>query len=70
MTIAQLLAELSEYPAEMPIMILDGFNGGGAPREINCGPHTHTITAADADQTADCEEREGETVVVLGYGCY
>jgi hypothetical protein len=50
-------------------MILDGYNGGGVPRDINVYSQ-RTITGADADDTADCEQRIGEVVYVLGYGCY
>ncbi len=54
----------------MEIMILDGFNGGGTPREINLGPSPHMITAKDADEAADCEMLVGELVYVLGFGSY
>lgn len=52
------------------IMIMDGFNGGGHPREINSGPKLYTINNDDENETADCEELVGETVVVIGYGSY
>jgi hypothetical protein len=55
---------------DIGIMILDGFNGGGVPREINFGPLDRIITAGDAEEAADCEGRTGESVIVLGYGFY
>ena len=70
MTIAELREQLAEFPDDMEIMILDGFNGGGVPREINIHPWAHTITDDDAANTFDCEERAGENVIVIGYGSY
>jgi hypothetical protein len=52
------------------IMILDSFNGGGYPREINLGPITHTVTADDAKESGDCEEIVGQEIMIMGYGCY
>jgi len=66
----ELIELLSKRDPNVEVMILDGANGGGTPREINLGPTSHVISAADADDTADCEAREGEKIVVLGYGCY
>lgn len=70
MIVDQLIAQLAEYPSGTEVMILDGFNGGGEPREINLGPHTRKITKKNADESADCEGKVGKTVIVLGYGCY
>lgn len=70
MTIADLIRRLEKLDPTMDVMILDGFNGGGTPRELNLGPASHIITAENAEDTADCEGREGEKVVVLGFGCY
>jgi len=66
-TINDLIARGVDPDAE--IMILDGFNGGGHPREINL-VSTHTVTEDDANEAADCEEIVGQTVAVIGYGCY
>jgi hypothetical protein len=52
------------------VMVLDGFNGGGVPRTINIGPKRHTITSEDTEKTVDCECREGESVVLIGFGSY
>ena len=52
------------------IMILDGFNGGGYPREINLGPVKHIITADDAEESGDCEEIVGQEIMIMGYGFY
>lgn len=70
MTAAQLISRLSQIPPDTEVMILDGFNGGGDPREINFGPVTRKITNANAEDTADCEGKIGNTVVLIGYGCY
>lgn len=70
MTIAQLIARLQEYSPETEVMVLDGFNGGGVPRDLNLGPTEQVIVAEDEEAAADCEGRVGEKVVVLGYGCY
>jgi hypothetical protein len=70
MTKAQLIRRLSDVDDDIEIMILDGFNGAGNPREINFGPTPVQITEEDAEATADCEGLVGEAVFVLGYGCY
>ncbi len=70
MNIKNLIAKLKEYPEDMEVMVLDGFNGGGHPRDINLGPVRQRISAADEKETADCEGRRGESVLVIGYGCY
>jgi hypothetical protein len=67
-TINDLIARGVDPDAE--IMILDGFNGGGSPREINLVHPSYDITEADASEAADCEGIVGQTVTVLGYGCY
>ncbi len=65
-----MIKRLSDYPKNMQVMILDGFNGGGFPREINLGPFDRKIKKIDAEEVADCEEIIGKKVVVMGYGCY
>lgn len=71
MKVRELIEELKKFNPELDIMILDGFNGGGEPREINLGPTPHTITATDVETCADCEDvGEGTCVVVMGFGCY
>lgn len=70
MKIKELMERLSRLNPETDIMIMDGSNGGGAPRDLNLGPCEHTITEEDADDVADCEERVGEIVIVMGFGCY
>ena len=53
------------------IMILDGFNGGGAPRTINCGPVAERVTQEMRRESGDCEGLKiGTTIVVIGYGLY
>lgn len=70
MTVGSLISKLQKFDSNMPFMILDGFNGGGTPRSANLGPHTHTITPEESQESADCESIEGKTVLVLGFGCY
>lgn len=70
MTIQELTDYLAQYPDDMPVMILDGFNGGGVPRTINLGPYVRHVREDDAVKTSDCDDLVGTTVVVLGYGCY
>jgi len=70
MTIATLIDRLKDYPADQEVMLLDGFNGGGEPREINVGPYARVITKQNANNGADCEDKVGQTVVVMGFGCY
>jgi hypothetical protein len=70
MTIKELIARLAEHNPEREVMVLDSHNGGGNPRAINLGPHLHRINADDCEATGDCEDREGEMVVTMGYGCY
>lgn len=69
MTKAQLIKRLADYPDDALVMILDGFNGGGRPREINLVA-LRVVEDADAAETADCEDLVDEMVVALGYGCY
>jgi hypothetical protein len=39
MKVGELIKELGKFLPEQEVMILDGYNGGGVPREINLGPH-------------------------------
>lgn len=55
---------------DQELMVLDGFNGGGFPREINFGPVPRTISQEGEDECGDCEGMVGEEVLVIGYGCY
>lgn len=70
MTIAELIERLAALPPDQSVMILDGFNGDGIPREINFGPTERQLTEPNASQAFDCEGRAGEKVIVLGFGCY
>lgn len=70
MRVQQLIAQQRQYDPNAEVMILDGHNGAGAPREINMGPTVRVISQADADDGADCEGKVGKSVVVMGYGCY
>jgi hypothetical protein len=70
MNARQLIKILQQYNPETSVMIYDGFNGGGAPRDLNYGPAIHKITAQDAEATADCENREGQDVIIIGFGSY
>lgn len=70
MTVGQLIKRLLAHDLNQEVMILDSFNGAGMPREINLGPAEQGITQVDADDCADCEDKVGQVVVVLGFGCY
>lgn len=70
MTVQELIDRLKNLPPEMEVMILDIPNGGGCPRVLNLGPVSHEISEQNAEEAADCEERVGEKVIVMGYGCY
>lgn len=70
MTKNELIAKLAKFPGSAEVMILDGFNGGGHPAAINLGPYTHTINEGNQHWSADCEDRVGEEVIVIGFGSY
>lgn len=70
MTVNELMARLSKLDGDQQVMVMDGFNGGGRPRELNFGPVERLVTEEHADDTADCEELVGQKVVVVGFGCY
>lgn len=71
MKVRELIEKLIEHNPETPVMILDGFNGSGFPREINYGPISHKVTEKDYHQCADCEDFPlGSPIIVIGYGCY
>jgi len=70
MQVKDLIEALKELDPQQEIMILDGFNGGGTPRTINIGPISHKIIAQEAEEAGDCEDLLGQTVYVIGYGCY
>lgn len=69
MTVIELIQYLSKFPSNQEVMILDSFNGGGTPREINL-KSTRTITEEMSEETCDCEEKIGQEVIVLGFGNY
>jgi hypothetical protein len=52
------------------LMILDGFNGGGCPREINLGPMEHKVSNFDVLECDDSVNFIGKNILVIGYGCY
>lgn len=70
MTVRELIDRLKSFDPEIEVAILDGFNGGGAPRTINLGPVIRKVTKEDGCATADFEGMGGESVAVLGFGCY
>lgn len=70
MKVHELLRLLESQPRDRDVFILDGFNGGGHPREINfkC---LYEITQEDIDESADVEDFcEGHQYIALGYGSY
>lgn len=64
------LQKLQRQQGDTDVMVLDGHNGGGSLRDINLGPVFKNIRPKDAEATGDCEDRVGERVVALGFGCY
>jgi hypothetical protein len=70
MTVAELIRILQCKNQESEVMVMDGSNGGGSPRSLNFGPTDRFITEENHQATADCENRVGEHVVVIGYGSY
>ena len=67
---SELIKRLEEIDGDPEVMILDGFNGGGAKRDLNLGPILDRVTKSDHSETSDCKGRIGEKVIVIGYGCY
>lgn len=70
MTVKELIKILQLKNQDMEVMILDGNNGGGVPRSLNLGPTHRFITEANHKESADCENRMGEPIIVLGFGSY
>lgn len=71
MKIKELIKHLNKFDENIEVMILDGFNGGGNPREINNKPiDLYTITEENERYSGDCDDMIGEEVVILGYGSY
>ena len=70
MKVKDLIKRLGKFDPNMEIMMLDGYNGGGYLRHINFGPIIQAIGKKDSEDNDDCEGREGEKIVSLGYGCY
>ena len=69
MRVEDLIDRLRALPPGSKVMILDGFNGGGFPRDINLFGDRQ-ISGEDADECCDCEGKVGETVSLLGFGSY
>jgi hypothetical protein len=69
-TVQELINQLSKYPKDTQVMLLDGHNGGGCLRTLNFGPVEKEVMAQNVRDSVDCEGLEGTTVVVMGYGCY
>lgn len=70
MKVKDLLDRLKDFNPDSEIMVLDGFNGSGNPREINLGPVERQIKESDEQATADCEGKQRQWVVIMGFGCY
>ncbi len=60
MTVRELIELLQELPKDYDVMIHDGLG----PRPCS-EPYRHTITQDDAESVCDCEDREGEQIVLL-----
>lgn len=70
MKVRQLVDRLSKFDPDAEIMVLDGFNGSGTPRAVNFGPGRRVVTEDDGRVTGDCADLVGQTIVIIGYGCY
>lgn len=70
MTVKELIEKLAKFDPDTEVMIFDGSNGYGNPRTINLGPFKYAITENMASDTADCEGKVGDKIIVLGFGCY
>lgn len=70
MRVKDLIDTLKNFDQTAKVMILDGSNGGGCPRTINCGPFMREVTENDQSSTDDCDGLVGHKVVVIGFGCY
>jgi len=71
MSVKQLIEHLSKFDDNVEVMILDGFNGQGNKRTINFTPsNLQIITPEDEETGSDCNDKVGNKVVLLGYGCY
>lgn len=70
MLVKELIERLGKMPQDIEVMILDGFNGGGAPRTINVSPRLLVVEQEDAEDNYDCEDIVGQTVCAMGYGSY
>jgi hypothetical protein len=68
MTTSELIQRLSEFPPNAEVAILDSFNGAGSPRTINFGP-AERLVRFDPD-CDDINTPIGDSIVVIGYGCY
>ncbi len=71
MTIRELKERINEFDDSLEIMILDGFNGQGKKRTLNFGPKSSSINKKDYEEGgADSQNKFGNKVVLIGYGCY
>lgn len=77
MRVRDLIQRLQQFDGSLEVAILDGFNGGGEPRAINFGPHldgdeqARNIGYAKTSLSyADLDTYQGNTIVIMGYGCY
>jgi hypothetical protein len=70
MKVKQLKEWLDTLPEDKEIMIMDGFDGGGTPREINLLKASLFIEEDWVDHCNDCDGLLNEDVAVMGYGCY
>lgn len=67
-TVGALKDKLSKFDDSLEVMVLDGFNGGGDPRNISISSEPIEITSEYKGH--DCEGKIGDMVVILSYGNY
>lgn len=73
MTVKELIENLQQFDPDLEVAILDGFNGGGYPRQINYGPRLEFYHRFDHSQTYDREDlvnKQATQWIIMGYGCY
>ena len=73
-TVGELRAALAEFPDALPVMILDGRNGGGMARAINFGPlipvQYDNLDEGRHEYEGNPDDDFGPTIVLMGYGRY
>jgi len=86
MKVSELIKQLSKFSPDLEVVILDGFNGGGQPRQINLGPYEEEKPSKfinpifpikendrcefESYDTSDLVDDKATKWITLGFGCY